>query len=59
MKLCVDPESRSAVRGTVPTVRRSCIVSPVRMPVMALREMNGSSMAAAGGSSMRFGTSST
>jgi hypothetical protein len=41
MKLCVEPESISAVNSWPPTRTLIYIVSSVRMPVMVEREING------------------
>lgn len=43
MKLWVEPESISVVNSWSPTRIRICIVSSVRMPVIAEREINGAS----------------
>lgn len=67
MKLCVDPESSSAVNSWAPIWTRSCIVSSVRMPVIADREIKGASgsnrgwaaAVAAGATSSSSGGSST
>lgn len=41
MKLCVEPESRSAMRDVSPSWTRSCIVSLNQTPVMAWSEKWG------------------
>ena len=48
MKLCVDPESRRAVKSWAPIVTRSCMVSRARMPVTADSEIIGFSGSNAG-----------